>query len=281
MLWVLLAVLASAPVGDVVEARSTAVRWVVTIGLWAIWTLGAVCLLVQRDVFLTGLRVIVPAGCATVLVAIVTGASVDAYSVAALAVAAVATAWVLGPWVGEAWVDGSSYGTEMRLPLRPPVLFSSVVVPVTWALVVASAAAGPLLLAAQQWLLGGVLTVGGAGVVAVGARALHQLSRRWLVLVPTGMVLHDSLVMPEPQLFLRHMIANLGPSPAEPPAEAVDLSAGAPGLTLLLELSEPVELLLRRRGRDTATVPATAVLFTPSRPGRVLEAASKRRIPVG
>ena len=38
-----------------------------------------------------------------------------------------------------------------------------------------------------------------AGVVWLGARSIHQLSRRWLVLVPTGMVLHDPLVMPEPQ----------------------------------------------------------------------------------
>ena len=60
-----------------------------------------------------------------------------------------------------------------------------------------------------------------------------------------------------------------------------DLTAGAPGLALQLDLSEEVELLVRTRGRGTATRPSTAVLFTPSRPKRVLAAAAERRIRVG
>ena len=93
------------------------------------------------------------------------------------------------------------------------------------------------------------------------------------------MVLHDSLVMPEPQLFLRHSIARLGPAVADEAAD--DLTAGAPGLALRLELKDPVELLVRRGGRTTETVESTAVLFTPSRPRRLLDGASTRRIPIG
>ena len=151
-------------------------------------------------------------------------------------------------------------------------------VPVTWAAVVVGATAGPLLLAAEQWAVGAIALVVGAGAVYAGVRSLHQLTRRWIVLVPTGLVIHDPLTMPEAQLFLRTMVRRLGP--AEAGTDADDLTAGAPGLALQLDLAEPAELLLRTRGRDTATRSSTAILFTPSRPQRLLEAAAAARIPV-
>jgi hypothetical protein len=132
------------------------------------------------------------------------------------------------------------------------------------------------------------------------ARSLHQLSRRWVVLVPAGFVVHDPFTMPEPQLFLRRTITRLGPAleaddrvveapligpdptDLEPVGDRViDLTAGAPGLALELRLAEPVDLLLRRGRRTAETVPALAILFTPARPTRVLDAARERRIPVG
>ena len=89
-------------------------------------------------------------------------------------------------------------------------------------------------------------------MVWLGVRSIHQLSKRWLVLVPTGMVLHDPLVMPEPQLFLRQTMARLGAAEVDPagPADGrelitEDLTAGASGLVMSLSLSEPVELLVR------------------------------------
>jgi hypothetical protein len=160
------------------------------------------------------------------------------------------------------------------------VLFSAVLVPLTWLLVVAGASVGPLLLASRQWVAGAVALVAGAALVVAGSRSLHQLARRWVVLVPTGLVVHDSFTMPEPQLFLRTSIARLGPALADD-ADADDLTAGAPGLALVLELTEPLEVLLRTRGRDSATKASSALLITPSRPARLLEAARDHRIPVG
>lgn len=278
-LWVALALLAPGPVADALDGRSAPVVAVVTIGLWAGWAVGLVALLVPRSSALTVLRTLVPAGLAAVLAALVAGAGTDGRALAAVAVGAVAVVVVLAPSIGETWVDGSSYGPEVRLPLRPPAALSYLLVPLTWALVVVGASAGPLLLAARQWVAGGLALVVGAAVVAAGARSLHQLSRRWVVLVPTGLVLHDRLAMPEPQLFLARTIGGLRPAPADTTAD--DLTAGAPGLALQLDLSEEVELLVRTSGRGTTTRPSTAVLFTPSRPKRVLDAAAERRIRVG
>lgn len=275
----LLAIVAGPPVQDALDGRSTAITWLVAVGLWAGWGAGLVALLVPRSSALTALRTIVPAGLAAVLAAIAAGGDPDGLDAAAVAVAALATVAVLVPWVGEAWVDGSSYGPEHRLPLRPPAVIGFVLAPLTWLIVVVGAAAGPLLLAAEQWVVGAVALVVGLAAAFVGVRSLHQLSRRWLVLVPSGVVLHDSLVMPEPQLFLRHTVARLAPALAG--STARDLTAGAAGLALQLDLNEPVDLLIRDGRRDATTTSVTQILFTPTRPMRVLESAAKRRISVG
>lgn len=286
--WILLAAAAAGCVGDALDHRSSAVRLVVLVGLWLGWTVGLVALLVPRSSALTVLRIVVPAGCAAMVACTVAGDAVDGSDVLAVGLGAVAAAAVLTPWVGEAWVDGSSYGPERRFLLRPPVLFSAVVVPVTWLVVVLGASVGPLLLAAEQWALGGLLSVVGIGAVWGGSRSLHQLARRWVVLVPTGLVIHDHLTMPEAQLVPRTGVARFGPAPADPGApddepgdERRDLSAGAPGLALQLELTEAIELLVRTHGRDVATVPARRIVLTASRPGHLLEAAEAHRIPVG
>lgn len=281
VLWVVLALVAGGSIGDALDGRSTAVVAVSLVGLWAGWAGALVALLVPRTAALTALRILVPAGLAAVVAAAVAGSEVDAADVAAVAVAALAVVAVFAPWVGQAWVDGSSYGSERRLPLRPPVLFSAVLAPLTWALVVAGASVGPLLLAARQWAAGGLALVVGAAAVVAGTRSLHQLARRWVVLVPTGLVVHDSFTMPEPQLFLRTSIARLGPALTDAHDGADDLTAGAPGLAIALELTEPLEVLLRTTGRNSETKASSALLITPSRPAQLLEAARDHRIPVG
>ncbi|CAN5303550.1 hypothetical protein BH20ACT3_BH20ACT3_07400 [soil metagenome] len=279
ILWIALAVVAGASIGDGLDGRSSAVVAVALTGLWAGWAGALVALLVPRTAALTASRILVPGGLAAVLAATVTGSAVDLLDVAAVALAALATLAVFSPWMAESWVDGSSYGPERRLPLRTPAALSYALVPVTWVAVAVGAISGPLLLAARQWAVGGLAMAAGAAVVWAGVRSLHQLSRRWVVLVPAGLVLHDRLAMPEAQLFPRRVIGGIGPAPVDTVAD--DLTAGAPGLALQLDLSEEVEILLRASRRTTTTRPTTAVLFTPSRPKRFLDAAAAHRLRVG
>ena len=42
-----------------------------------------------------------------------------------------------------------------------------------------------------------------AGLVFVVGRALHQLTQRWLVFVPAGLVVHDHLSVGDPVLFTK------------------------------------------------------------------------------
>lgn len=276
--WVALALIGPLAIGDALDSRSTPVTVVVAAGLWLGWAAALVAMLVPRNEALTAMRTLVPGGLAVILIALATGSTADAASVAAAVIAAVATLWVLAPWIGEAWVDGSSYGPERRFPLRPPVLLGYGIVPIVWLAVFAGLTSGPLLLAARQWVAGSAAIVVGAAAVVLGIRSLHQLSRRWVVLVPAGLVLHDTLTMPDPQLLLRRMIAGVGPAAAD--TEADDLTAGAPGLALQLDLREPVDLLVRSGGRSTETRSSLHLLFTPSRPRHLLDAIGERRIPI-
>ena len=99
-----------------------------------------------------------------------------------------------------------------------------------------------------------------------------------MVLVPAGMVLHDPLTLAEPQLFPRLAVASLGPALADTDAE--DLTGGASGLALQLDLTEPVDLLVIRGRNRTETVETNALLFTPARPAHLLDRARHHRIRV-
>ena len=179
----------------------------------------------------------------------------------------------------DAFVDGSSYGSEQRFGLRTPLFLLIGPVPLVW-LVTVVGLAGPLLLAAQQWLAGAVLTVFGLGVARYSTRSLHALARRWVVFVPAGVVLHDPLVLADAILLPRRQIVALGPALAD--TTATDLTDGAPGLVLEVQLADAVELGVRE-GRHAAADPVTTdrLLFTPLRPGALLDAAANRRVPVG
>lgn len=293
VLWVVLALVSASTIGDAFEGRSRAVVDVAASGLALGWAGGLVALLVPRSTSLTALRVLAPAGVLAMVAAVLAGGQAEAIDVVTVAIAALAAVAALAPWVAEAWVDGSAYGPEERTPLRAPPVLTLAVAPLTWALVIAGATAGPLLLGARRWVPGVTVLVVGWFVAAAGVRSLHQLARRWVVVVPAGLVVHDPLTMPEPQLFLRASIRHLGPAVVGPQSlvdpttgevgdEAVteDLTAGAAGLALELVTDQEVELLVRTGRRTTATRPVGRILFTPTRPLTVLDAARARRIPV-
>lgn len=286
--WLVLALVAAGPFGAALDGRSTQLVVVVAGALWAGWLVGAVALLVPRSASLTAIRVVVPAGLAAVVIALVVAVghggdeAFGLLDAVALGAAVIATLGVAAPWVAEAFVDGSAYGPEQRTPLRTPPVVLAVAV-VTWLAVVAGAAAGPLLLAGGHWVVGAVALLFGWAAAAAGVRSLHQLARRWVVVVPAGLVVHDPLTMPEPQLFLRPMICSVGPAPVDPSCDEAmvteDLTAGATGLALQLVVSEPVDLLIRSGRAGNRTRSVHRVIFTPTRPLTVLDAARQRRIP--
>jgi hypothetical protein len=273
--WVLTPLLIGPSVSDALDERSRAVQVTGSSIAWLSWAVALVAMLVPRTATLTAVRLIVP-GAAALGCWAASGADDTAWAVVGAATGVAALLTLAAPGVSDGFVDGSSYGSERRIALRVPYALLLGPVPLAWAAVAAGVVTGPLLLAARQWLVGAAATAVGAVVVAVGVRQLHLLSRRWLVFVPAGVVVHDPLTLTEPILFQRHLVASFGPAPAD--TDALDVTGRALGLVLEIRAREPFSVGLRR-GRDrTERDGVDALLVTPTRPATTLSIAADHRL---
>jgi hypothetical protein len=282
VLWFLLPLTAGRAVDNALDGASDSVALTMVIGLWALWAVGLAATAIALPLSLTTVRILSPMVVALVIWALVIDGT-TATSLLALAHGAALLGVSMNHLIGDRFADGASYGDERRMPLRAPAQLLATAVPLAWTLIAAGLASGPLLLADRRWILGTVATVAGIIAVPIGGRALHQLSRRWIVFVPTGFVLHDYVALTEPVLFRRSAVERLGPAIAGSPAR--DLTNGAAGLLLECELTDPAPLGLRHSSADNGTVATLTdvrrFLFAPSRPGALLDEAERRGLPVG
>ena len=275
-LWAALPFTTGPALAAALDAGSGPVRFVASTGLWLGWAAGMIAAFAPHPIALTTLRVVAPA----VVVAAVLAALAGHGSALALAWATVTCAWAFAPAIGAACVNGPAYPNERRFLLRPPGPLLKGPLPSAWVLSVVGIGAGPLLLAARQWVLGGLLLLIGWPLGLLLLKSIHNLSRRWAVFVPAGIVLHDPMVLFDPMLFRRQDVARLRPGSARNPAY-LDLSQRAPGLGLEMDLAEPVTVTLLRPGkREGEAVDASRIRFTPTRPGAVMAEATRRRIAV-
>ena len=250
-------------------SASTPVQVVAAVMAWTAWGVTVVALLVPRTLSLTVLRITVPAALAASIWASVRSGIGAAEIVAMTWTAVIAAAVLFVPAIADAFVDGSSYGPERRMTLRVPGMLLLGPVELTWTAVVAGLVAGPLLLAAKAWIAGAIALVVGVVAARFGVVALHRLSRRWLVFVPAGIVLHDHLIVGEALLFPKQMVHSLGPAARD--STATDVTGRALGLVLEVQLTEVSKV----RSVDT-----DRLLFSPTRPGALLHEARERGLPV-
>lgn len=280
LVWVVLPFTVGPASSAALRDASTSVRTLASAGLWVGWGVGVVATFVPHPLGLTALRVLAPAATAWAVAAAFAHDAEAARLALALTWSALATAWIFAPATGAWCVNGLAYPNERRFPLRPPGALVAGLLLLAWAASIAGLSAGPLLLAARRWVIGAIALALGLPLAVVLLRALHGLSRRWLVFVPAGVVLHDPLTLVDPVLFRRETVAELRPATAG--TDALDLSQGALGLALELELRAPAHLVLVRPGRRAGEPrDATKLLFTPTRPGAVIEEAQARRVPTG
>jgi hypothetical protein len=272
-LWASQAFLLGPLLSEALDSTSPSYRTSVSIALWAIWALTLVASLVPHPMTLTEIRIVIPASVPVAIWAAIVADS-PGWAVAGVTVAVLSTAAAMHPVVGAIFVDGASYGDERRLPLRAPALLLLAPIPMAWLTTLIGMTLGPLLLAAEQWIAGAIITAIGVPLALLTARSLHGLATRWIVFVPAGLVLHDALVLADPVLFRRQIVEQIGPALAD--TDATDLTAAATGLALQVNLETEAEI---RQGEAVAEI--SAFLFTPSLPGAVLQEARKRRLPVG
>lgn len=284
-LWLSLPFTAGPGFAAALDSRSAAVQTLGSIGLWVGWGVAMVAVCAPLPVALTAFRFVAPGAAAAAVNMTVAGSAPADSGLLAVTFTVLCVAWASTSAFAEWFVNGPAYPNERRYLLRAPgtALGGLVAVWITWDVAAGGLTLGPLLLAVRQWVLGGIVTVVGVPVAVVALRSLHNLSRRWVVFVPAGVVLHDPITLRDPVLFVRRSIESMRPfaGGGGGGGGVADLRQRAPGPAVELRLHEPAPLTLMRFGQRLGDqVEASAVVFVPSRAAAVLAEGRTRRLPV-
>lgn len=216
------------------DDASNAVSVALLVWGWVLWIAVAIALLVPSPLSATVVHAISP------LAVVCAALAVDAPSLFAALVAFIV---VRSAVFMDYMVQGGAYGQEQRFALRTPVPFMAPAV-LAWVILMGTVFGSTFLLATQQWWIGtplGVLAILALGVLP---RRLHRLSRRWLVIVPSGIVVHDHLVLAETVMSPRNKIASV--VTVDTQSESADFTGGVLGPRLAIELRESDKIVLSK-----------------------------------
>jgi hypothetical protein len=230
--WVVLALVA--PWNIISQDRSVAVAATLNVWGWTLWTAVTTALLVPSAISLTAVRVVSP------LAVIVSFVAVSPISIFASLVALIMCA---APLFTDAMVQGGAYGDEQRFALRTPVPYMAPAF-TAWSLLCSSLISGTLLMAAQQWWIAAPLCVAGIFFARFVPLRIHRLARRWLVIVPAGVVVHDHLVLAETIMSTKNNIANISITRAA--GDTADFTGGVMGARLAVQLRDADKVVLSR-----------------------------------
>ena len=271
ILWAAVALAGVWSIGDALDGRSQSVRVTATVAAWLLWGIGVVALVVPSPLGLTVMRMLCVLTCGAAAVSWAGGAA-PAPGGTFVACALICAVLVGGADFGQCCVQASAYGDERRFLLRPPAAF---VMPIAVAGLLWSTAAlaAPLLLAAEQWVLGAIVAFVAISLTWLLLPRFNTLSRRWLVLVPAGLVVHDQVVLAETLMVSRADVAGIDLALAG--TEAADFTGPASGHAVEIGLRTMVTALLaptKTTSRGTA-LHVQSFLVAPTRPGAVLRTA--------
>jgi hypothetical protein len=279
VVWIGVLVAGGAAIDQTTASSTDTFADVTRYAAFAGWFVGVCSMALPAVVSLTAVRLVVPAGVPVAAVALIGGADA-ASGLAFLALTAVAVVIAYSALLGHVFVQASAYGEEDRHLLRPPAAYAFAAL-LSWAVWIASSIAAVLLLADRNWIVGAAVAIAAAGGGVLGWPRWHRLSRRWFVIVPIGVVIHDQLVLAETVMLRRQEIAGIRLAPAD--TEAADLTGPASGHTIEVSMHEPTTVIFAATPstpRGTA-VHVRSCLVAPSRPGQALHGAVRRRLPVG
>lgn len=274
ILWLAVGVSGAWSIGDALDGRSAAVRTMVMIGAWLAWGIGVVALVVPSTLGLTVMRMVSALSGGAAVLSWVAGAS------PVRGAGFVGCALILGVLVGGAdfgqWcVQASAYGDERRFLLRPPAAFLPPIA-VAGLLWVTSVLAAPLLLAAEQWIIGIAAAIVAALLTVLLLPRFNALAGRWLVFVPAGVVVHDQVVLGETLMVPTGEFAGIDLALAG--TEAADFTGPAAGHAVEIRLRSMGNALLaptKAAPRGTA-LHMQSFIVAPTRPGLVLRTSRDR-----
>lgn len=271
VLWLVVAVTGVWSISDAMADQSAGLRTTIVVVAWLAWGIGIVALVVPSTLGLTVMRMLSALSCGAAAVSWIGGAHLAA-GAAFVVAAAICGLFVGGADFGRRCVQASAYGDEHRFLLRPPAAF---LLPVglaglIWVTIVLAA---PLLLGSRCWLIGGVAVVAAGLLTWLLLPRFNSLARRWLVLVPAGLVVHDQVVLAETLMVAWPNVVRIDLALTD--TEAADLTGPAGGHAVEIGLRSMVTVTLARTKaapRGTA-LHVQSFIIAPTRPGTVLAAA--------
>jgi len=277
--WVLLAFVPSS-FGDALADSGRAAQITFTTAAWAVWALGVLAVAWLSPASLTAIRVVAPLAVIGQTVATFArpnlGAAPVLWPLIGVALAVATAFCVFLPDFAAAHVQAAAYGAERRLPLRVPVPQIAPIV-LAWLVTVGLAAGALFLLAAEAWIGAVPCGIGAAVAGWFLLPRLHRFSRRWLVVVPAGVVVHDHVLLAETFMVKTHSV--IGVRAVSAPGDALDLSGVARGMLIAIELRDSENLALSPYlSRMLGTVDAVHVrgyAIAPTLIGQALAALTK------
>lgn len=208
---------------------------------WTLWALVLVALWVPHPIALTAARMTSP------LVVILVGARLGGTEWSPSAIlssllAAVTCVFIFTADFGSEQAQAGAFGNERRFLLRLPAPLALPTV-IGWLLFAVSVIGGPIVTASSNWQFAVPTALFTIVVLWFVPQRLHQLSKRWLVRVPAGWVVHDAVLLADNILVRTHELQSMNIAPNT--TEAFDLT-GLTGGT-------PLEICMR----DSTTVRLT------------------------
>jgi hypothetical protein len=279
LVWIGLLVAGGAAVDEATSSSPDTFGDVIRYAALTGWFAGVCSMALPAVGSLTAVRLIVPVAVPVAAVTLAGGA--DAVSgIAFLALALLAVVVADSALLGRVFVQASAYGEEDRHLLRPPAAYALAAL-LSWAVWAAMSITAVLLLADRSWIAGILAAAAAVAAGVLGWPRWHRLSRRWFVIVPIGVVIHDQLVLAETVMLRRQEIAGIRLAPAG--TEAADLTGPASGHAIEVSTHESTTVIFAatpKQPRGTA-IHLRSCLVAPSRPGQALQGAVRRRLPVG
>jgi len=250
--WVALALIPNGIAATLASHGRTA-QLVFTLGAWALWALGTLAIFWLSPYSLSALRMVAPLATAGLVGFVFASLSTYddvavgdvAWSLVGVAVGVLALLCIFLPAFGLLHVQASAYGDEKRLLLRVP---AAQIAPIAVSYVVMAAfpVATLFALGAEVWWLAALCLVPTVLIFRVVPKRLHRFSRRWLVVVPARVVVHDELLLAETFMVRTTAVTRVELSATS--GEALNLTGDIAGvrrhMVLIVQLREAEKLAL-------------------------------------
>jgi hypothetical protein len=248
--WVALALIPSG-IAPTLASHGRSAQVVFTLGAWALWGLGTLAIFWLSPYSLSALRMLAPLATAGlvgfVFASLSTYANVGlgdvAWPLVGVAVAVLALVCIFLPTFGSLHVQASAYGDEKRLLLRVPAAQVAPIV-VSYVVMVAFPVATLFAVGGEVWWLAALCLVPSVFLFRVVVKSLHRFSRRWLVVVPAGVVVHDELLLAETFMVRTSSVTRVELSATS--GEALNLSGDVAGvrrqMMLVIQLRDAEKL---------------------------------------